>query len=224
MPVRVPDFYPERINLRVPGMAYVGEHHASGPIRLQLGAPVALNATGILNAQSIAAAGASVTFDPAYTPAAMGPYGRNVSVALSGAGTPTIDVRGRDYLGQRMRETLTGAGAAAVLGLKAFKYIDSVTWGLVAGTTLNVGWGNAFGFQFKARAMTTELKNGVISANAGTFVPGLAQGTAPTAINADVRGTYLPVTVLPNGTNIFEVFYLPEDTYNNMHGSAQFYS
>jgi hypothetical protein len=76
------------------------------------------------------------------------------------------------------------------------------------------------GLPEKGKAMVNEIKNNAASANAGTFVAGLANATTPTGTNADVRGTYLPVTVLPDGTNTFEVRYVADTS--NLHGNAQF--
>jgi hypothetical protein len=219
---RAPTFFPQRVNLRVPGMAYTGGMEGSDIYTASFGAPVALNNTGILAATAITAAIDVTTFAAAYAPtdAIMGRWGRALRVVLSGAGTPAIVVFGRDYLGQRMSESFTGNGTTAVLGIKAFKYIDRITCGAVSAVTLDVGWRDVFGFPVKFKQLIAEMKNDVVAANAGTFVAGLANGTAATATNADTRGTYLPVTVIPNGTNTFEVRYVADTL--NLHGNAQF--
>ena len=224
MAVRAPTFYPERCSVAVRGMTYSADFQLSGPFRAQLGAPIALNSTGILAAQSINTAGSATTFAATYSSAdtTMGIWGRCLRLVLSGAGTPTVDIRGRDYLGQRVRETLTGNGVTPVLGVKAFKHIDSITWTSVGGTTMDIGWRDCFGLPYKFKQLLLEQKNGIVAANAGTFVAGLASTTAATATNADVRGTYLPSTVIPDGTNTFEVIYMPDEL--NLHGNAQFYS
>lgn len=223
---RYPSFFPQRVNVRVPAMAMSGMVTASGDDTMvaELGAPIALNNTGILAAQSVAAAGSATAFAAAYAPtdAITGRWGRGLRVVLSGAGTGTLTVRGRDYLNQRMREDFALNGTTAVLGVKAFKYIDSITWPTVGAVTLDVGWTNLLGLPFRFRALLNEIKNGIVTANAGTFVAGLATATAATATNADVRGTYLPVTVIPDGTNTFEVRYFADNT--NLHGNAQFFA
>jgi hypothetical protein len=150
----------------------------------------------------------------------MGRWGRGIRAVASGASTATVTITGRDYLGQRMQEVLTLNGATAVLGVKAFRYVDNIAWGLTAGTTIDVGFTNLMGLPDKGKAMVNEIKNGAASANAGTFVAGLANATTPTGTNADVRGTYLPVTVIPDGTNTFEVRYVADTS--NLHGNAQF--
>lgn len=223
---RYPTFFPQRVNVRVPSMAMAGMVMASGDDTMvaEFGAPAALNSTGILAAQSVSAAGVAVTFAAAYQPtdAIMGRWGRCLRVVLSGAGTGNVVIRGRDYLNQRMQETIALNGATPVLGVKAFRYIDSITWPTVGAVTMDIGWRDCFGLPFRFKALVSELKNGIVTANAGTFVAGLATATAATATNADVRGTYLAATVIPDGTNTFEVRYLADNT--NLHGNAQFFS
>lgn len=218
---RMAQFYPSRINMRVPTKAYTGNIEGAGIIYINYGAPLALNNTLIFAAQTAAAAGTFVPADPlAQTEAAMGRYGRGLRVAASGAYAGVVVVRGRDYLGAPMREDITANGATPVLGLKAFRYVDSITLATTGAVTIDVGVTNLFGVPEKLVANVHEMKNGATTANAGTFVAGLANGTAATATNADVRGTYLPVTVLPNGANTFELRYIADQT--NLHGNAQF--
>lgn len=219
---RMAQFYPSRINLRVPSKAYTGNIEGAGIIYVNYGAPAALNDTLIFSAQSVAVAGTFVPADPlVQTEAAMGRYGRGLRLVASGAYAGVVTIRGRDYLGATMREDITANGTTPVLGLKAFRYVDSITFSTTAGaTTINLGVTNLFGVPEKLVANVHEMKNGATTANAGTFVAGLANATAATATNADVRGTYLPVTVLPNGTNTFELRYIADQT--NLHGNAQF--
>lgn len=226
MTTQVATFFPQRVNNSVRRMRGVGAVLGLGTdiLAVNLGAPNALDADALLNDQSIASAGSTTTFDAAYTAseAQMGKFGRNVTCVASGAATSTVIVRGRDYLGQRMSETLTLNGTTTVQGVKAFRYIDSIEWGATASTTIDVGIGNVLGLPFKFKQLIAEMKNDVVSANAGTFVAGLANATTPTATNADVRGTYLPVTVIPNGTVVFELRYVVDT--NNAHGNAQFFA
>ena len=224
MPRRYATYFPQRVNVRVPNMAYSAGIEKDDIVPAEFGAPIALNASGILAAQSIATAGTVTTFAAAYAPtdAIMGRWGRALSVVASGAATSTVTVTGRDYLNQRMTETMTLNGTTQVNGLKAFKYIDSVAFGATAATTINLGWRDCFGFPVKMESIVVETKNAAPSANAGTFVAGLTNGTAATATNADVRGTYVPVTVIPNGTNTFEVRFVADTS--NLHGNVQFVS
>lgn len=221
MPRRIPTYFPQRVRMNVRRKAYTSGIEGDDLITAEFGAPLAANNTSILAAQSIASAGNTSTF-AAYTASEgqMGRWGRGVRVVASGASTALVTITGRDYLGQRMQEVLTLNGATPVLGVKAFRYIDNVAWAAGGAVTLDVGITNLFGLPEKGKAMVNEIKNGAISANAGTFVAGLANATTPTGTNADVRGTYLPVTVIPDGTNTFEVRYIADTS--NLHGNAQF--
>ena len=219
---RLATFFPDRLSMFVPSMKYSCDVEHNAPFRAQLGAPVALDADGILNDQSIATAGETAVFQSTYSESNMSTYGRNVTCVASGAATSNVTVHGFDYLGQPMTESMTLNGTTTVQGLKAFRRIEKVVFGATAATTIDVGWGNKLGLPYKFKALILELKNGVVAANAGTFVAGLATGTAATATNADTRGTYLPSTVLPDGANTFEVLYLADN--DNLHGNAQFKS
>lgn len=227
-------FYPRRISQYVPSMQYAAEVNLGDPYILELGAPLALDADGIL-AAGVMVNGSAVTFNTFTsglgTATLIGSYGkvpvtsltawpdkwgRNVTVVASAANARTLTVTGYDYLGQKMIEVLTINGTTTVQGLKAFAWIES----LVASsdtdtTTINVGWGNKFGLPFKSQMMTFEIKNGVIAANAGTFV-GAVTTDPQTSTTGDPRGTYLPVTVLPDGTNTFKLGLILERS--NLHG------
>lgn len=101
----------EGFNYYVPAMQAAADLGQSLSQRVEFGAPIAASATLILSAQSIAAAVDTVTFALSAallnTEANMSRFGRNVQVVASGAATSTVTVYGRDYLGQKMRETLT---------------------------------------------------------------------------------------------------------------------
>jgi hypothetical protein len=214
-------FFPSRINMRVPAKNYTSNIEGAGIIYVNYGAPLALNNTLMFSALTAAAAGTFVPTDPlAQTEAAMTRYGRGLRLVASGAYAGVVTFRGRDYLGAPMREDITANGATPVLGLKAFRYLDSVTIVTTGAVTLDIGVTNLLGVPEKLVANVHEMKNGATSANAGTFTAGLANATAATATNADVRGTYLPVTVIPNGTNTFELRYIADQV--NLHGNAQF--
>lgn len=226
MPRRYASYYPQRINLRVPNMAYVGGVEGDDIITVEFGAPLAFDTIGtagtFLTLQSIASAGSTTVFNSAYvaSEAQMGRWGRCIQVVASGAATSIVTITGRDYLNQRMTETLTLNGATAVLGQKAFRYVDSISWTATAATTINVGISNGFGLPYKFVALVNEAKNKAPSANAGAITNALATGTPSTATTADVRGRYTPATVVPNGTNTFELRYVVDTS--NLHGNAQF--
>jgi len=220
---RYPSFFPQRLSSRVPAMAYVGGMEGDDTLTARWDTPLlAASNTNILNAQSVSSGTGTTTLSATYTGAEnqAGRWGRGVRLVASGAYAQVITVIGRDYLGQVMRENITANGTTPVLGLKAFRYIDQVLWAGTAAVTIDLGFTNLLGFPHKFMSLINEVKNGALSANAGTFTAALATGTAATATNADVRGTYLPATVLPDGTNIFEVRYTADN--QNLHGNRQF--
>jgi hypothetical protein len=208
------------VNHRVDSMELHTHVGSDGVTRSDLGAPSAANATAIFSAQSVAAAG---TFTPAAgTITTDAKYGRAVAVVLSGAGTPTITVRGRDYLGQPMAEQFTGNGTTPVNGKKAFKTVESVQSTLVAGTTMNVGWIDVFGLPFNSEQLLQESVDQRATGNAGTFVAAIT--TDPqTATTGDPRGTYAPNAAnAANGVRAYRL--LIQCHKNNLHGVKHFYA
>src|SRR5882672_5525959 len=108
-------YFPRRANCRVNNLAFASEVDISGLCRAEIGVLSAAAANNIMNAVALDAiitrGGAiAATFNP---DTMMGLYGRNLTLILSGAGTPTVTVRGRDYLGQPVSENLVGTGAVS---------------------------------------------------------------------------------------------------------------
>lgn len=220
--VRMPSYFPQRVSTRVNKMQYVDNIEGEAMKVIDLFAPNALNDTFLLTAASMAAAADFVTFTGEQSEKNMNRWGRSVSLTASGVTSAVVTVRGRDHLGVLMREDVTLNGTTRVETLKAFRFVDRITVPLVAATTLNVGIGNRLGIAYKLLRMEVELKDKQLSANAGTFTPGLPTPTTPTATNADVRGTYLPVTVVPNGVVTFEIRgYVDKE---NIHGNKHFFA
>jgi hypothetical protein len=220
---QIAQYYPQRVSEYVPLLSYHSDVRNDGQYAVNLGSPVALDADGIVAAQSVAAGGSLTSFASTYiatTEGIMGRFGRNVTVVLSGAGAGNVVITGRDYLNQKMSETIALNGNTPVLGVKAFKYVDSVTWPVVGAVTMNVGWGNALGLPFKSMKLDTELVAGV-SPSAGTFVAGALSSVTQTATTADPRGTYLPhSSFLPDGTRTYELICIGD--INNLHGNAHY--
>lgn len=213
------DFFPRRANAHVPDMSYSAEVDETGSVKIVLGNPIAGIPNIILNAGDLAPGTAFRDFADTYSPNAMGEYGRNVTVVASGAATQTVTVRGLDYLGQPMSETLTLAGTTPVVGKKAFKHIEEVVpGGAVAGTTINVGVGNVFGLPWYVTRLLAENVDGVAPGTAGTFVAGV---TAQSATSGDPRGTYAPhSSAVPNGSRRFELLCMVKE--GNLHGVPHF--
>lgn len=221
---QVRDFSVEGMNYYVPAMQAGADLGQLLYERLNLGAPVVGDADGILNDESIATAGSTTTFETTYSSDNMSLYGRCVSVVASGAATSTVTVIGRDYLGQPMRETLTLNGTTPVVGTKAFKYIDQVSFGATAGTTIDLGWNDKLGLPYKTVAVEREYANQVVAA-AGTLV-GPSLTDPQTATTTDPRGTYDPTTTL-NGSTVIEVDIQYSNTVNasgngGLHGIRHF--
>lgn len=206
MTARVREFFVDGMNYYVPGMqagADLGQRLAQ---RLSLGTPANVDPDGILNDQSVAVLGTFTTFAATYDEdddEKMGIYGRNVTVVASGAATSDVEIVGRDYLGQPMRELLVLNGTTPVAGAKAFRYIDAfVVPEVTAATTVDVGWGAAFGLPYKTVAAEREYADGVVAAAGTLATPDLTD--PQTATTDDPRGLYTPTTT-PDGAILIEV-------------------
>jgi len=209
-----PSNFPRRINMYVPAMAYSADVNFNGETRVNFGAPIAAVATSVMNAQSIAAA--STFFDLSTVTATADAYGRNLTVVASGAATSNVTIYGWDYLGQPMFESFTLNGATPVVGGKAFKSLNYATWGLTAGTTINVGWGSKLGLPYKAIRCAYEIANAALAA-AGTLQAPSTTDPA-TGTTTDPRGMYTTTTAM-NGTNIISaVFNMMNDVNTSNRG------
>lgn len=211
------------INHYVPLMQYASNVDVTGIVEANLGAPIAALATGILSAQSIAAAVNTTVFTASYNDTVMGIFGRDVTIIASGAATSTVTIRGFDYLGQPMSETLTLNGATAVSGVKMFRHVTRVEAAITAATTINVGWGNRLGIPYRAvnTVLEKELVAGV-APTAGSLVAGPLPTAATTATSVDSRGYYTPnAAVLTNGVRTYVISYAA-DNIGGLHGARQF--
>jgi hypothetical protein len=233
------EYYPYGINLFVPNCALAADIELGQSLYVaNFGAPLALSAAGLIN--SVVMVNGSAVTVTAFTAGAgsateigyngMVPYtsltkrdgwGRNITAVASSTNTRVMTVAGYDYIGQPMQETITLTSGSTAQGNKAFAWVTSISFASAADTTtVNVGWGNKFGLPYAGTAMVNESKNGAVAANAGTFTAALADGTAATISNADTKGTYLPVTVIPDGVNTFEVVYTLRR--GNLHGNRAY--
>ena len=169
-------FFPRRINDRVPNMQYAADVRYGGLGTIVIPACAAASADGIANdlAGTLGRTGVNRSTDAK--------FGRNVTVTASAAtgANSTVIIRGKDYLGQPMVETITvtnANGTTAQVGKKAFKYIDSLEVGVATtAATFDVGFGNVLGLPYKSQKLVSELVNKEVPGNAGTFVDGLATG------------------------------------------------
>lgn len=212
------EYFPYGVNLRVANMEYAADVNLNGPVEIDLGAPAAADADGLVDGQSIAAAGeVSVA---ASTEAIAGKFGRNVTVVASGAATSLVTVHGYDYLGQPMSENYTLNGATPVVGKKAFRHVSSVEYAATAATTIDVGFGAILGLPYKMIGDAIDYTDKVRSGTQGTYVVG---ADTQTATSNDPRGTFAPhSTVVPNGARRYMVSYRPDR--ENLHGEEHFSS
>lgn len=202
---RSPKFFPARLSQYVANMPYVGGSEGHGVVAVNLGTPNAAAAAAIINTTSIASVGSVVAAGMVVGPtpdgqteAIMGRFGRRLSVVASGAATSTVSVTGRDYLGQKIVNTVTLNGTTAVESLKAFRWVDMATWGTTAATTITIGTGAGLGLPYKALALKDELRDNVL-VTSGALVVGAAATVTQNATSADPRGIYTP-NAAPDGT------------------------
>jgi hypothetical protein len=221
MVARIATFNKRRYNSYVPAAGYAADVIHAGPLEVDFGTPAVSAADNILNDQSIASASSTTTL---LDDQADANYGRNVRVVASGAATSTVTVKGRDYLGQPMSETLTLNGTNSVVGVKAFYWLDSVSWTATAATTIDLGWGARFGLPYRTVNAVAEQADGVAAA-AGTLTAGVR--TDPqTATTADPRGLYTPTTT-PDGSKRLVAIVLTDNFVNSsgnggLHGIAHY--
>ena len=239
------------VNHYVPNMGYVaGMNSGLLSFTVNTGSEInAADADAILTGMDLDA-GATQTFLPAAFNGVLGgttpfelsaPFGQCLSVTPSGDVGVTdavINLFGRDWLGQPMRETLTITDATAVVGKKAFKWLDKITndGGATGATTGTVGVVATIGLPFATSKVLAEtstvLATGVTvdETPLGTFVE--ADGTYPaTATSGDPRGTYVPAHAL-DGTERATLLILCEPIiqiesgvqYGGLHGVPHYYA
>jgi hypothetical protein len=223
-PQRVPDHFQRLFNDYVPRMTYSSDVTPNQFYRVDFGINAVTDPDAILDGTDIAVAGSTTTLLSNESDA---PYGRNLTVVASGAAVSTVTVRGRDYLGQPMVELLTLNGAVAVPGVKAFYWVESVTWGATADRTIDLGWGLRFGLPYRSTHIIAATVNGAADANTGTFTA--AVFTDPqTNATTDPRGLWTPNTA-PNGARRHTATFIVDASVNandngGMHGIAHFYA
>jgi hypothetical protein len=115
-------------------------------------------------------------------------------------------------------------GATPVIGNKAFKWIDSVSWTAYATTdrNLSIGTTDKLGLPFCTQTILKKSKDGVVQ-SLGTFVTP-SRVDPQTATTTDPRGTYDPTMTL-DGTAVLTAIGLPDNKVNatgngGLHGSA----
>lgn len=203
---RGPDNFADRIDHYVPKMMYAADVHDDGFYKLSLGSPNAGDTDGIVD-------GVTVTGGVTLTPASFNgveangaiwessaKYGQAIRIIFSAAGTPVVQLKGFDYLGQRMQENLTGNGTTSVGGAKAFKRLTEIVVPIGVTGTIDVGTIELLGLPYKTIAVENEIADGAVQ-SAGTFVAPIL--TDPqTATTGDPRGTYNPNATLNGSVDV----------------------
>lgn len=154
---------------------------------------------------------------------------RNVIVTASIAEAKNIYIYGQDEYGNDMVETITVSGSAVTSGKKAFKVITRIQTTEAFASTISIGSGNRIGLPFylpNKGAFLGVYADGILLATAGsyTLVAGHATGSVPSSSNgdADVRGTFLPATVVPDNSVLFSIMMVVDSTTKNRaFGQAQ---
>ena len=213
------DFYPERINMYVPAMAYASDCGNDGRYMVSLGMPIVGDVDLLLDGQSTAAAGNAdmdVTLD--------GDFGRCLVYDCSGANTDLVTVTGFDYLGQPITEQKALNGTTVVPGTKAFRRVTNVAWLLQAGETIDIGTGDVLGLPYKTIAVEYEIGSGVLQ-SAGAFIAAVITDPA-IATTGDPRGTYNPTEAL-DGLSEVIVYAVADASVNasnngGLHGIAHY--
>lgn len=237
MTVRTSKYAPRRISRYTPAMGYAAGVVHSAPYEVDFGAPAVASTTLVLNALTVTGGIDTTTItgdntDPVVAATSQdfptGPgYGRCLQIVFSAAGTPAVNIYGRDWLGQPMRETFTGNGTTPVIGTKAFKYIDRVQVASGVTGTISVGTTDKLGLPFCMSNIISEQLDGVRVATLGTLVTPSRVDPA-TATTTDPRGTYDPQSTL-NGTARLKAIFLPDPSLNaagngGLHGLAHFFA
>lgn len=159
----------------------------------------------------------------AYDPSTL--ISRAVKIVSGGSDSGiTFTVNGWDMYGFPMTEIITGAAIGTANGLKAWKYISSVTHtGTVAGT-ITIGTQDVIGLPFQVlRFGRTAViyNNAAITANTG-FTAAVTTSPA-TSITGDVRGTYA-LQSAADGTKTIQIWVtIPPASLNVTNGAASVY-
>ncbi|HJT94524.1 MAG TPA: hypothetical protein VJ777_21715, partial [Mycobacterium sp.] len=151
---------------------------------------------------------AYVTFGTDGTVVAWNPgagTGRNITINKSSnldAGTYTV--YGRDMYGFKMTEQITSSSSKNVFGVKAFKYISSITNTTTpTSTSVSIGFGDIYGFPFAVpycgantdvRVLASAYSSAVAVALSSANVALASTAATQTSTTPDVRGTYASST------------------------------
>lgn len=195
--------------------------------------------TSITNASTGAAVTGLLAIDTAMTPVTFGSaaqtsvwdptkaIARNIRITSVGDDSAaTFSVVGYDLYGYPLVETITGANATVASGVKAFKYITSVTpAGTLSGSNVSVGTGDVIGLPLRADYfghVRLVYNDAAITASTGFTA---AVTSTATATTGDVRGTYALQTA-SNGTRRLIAYVHPSvaniSSSTGLYGVSQY--
>lgn len=220
---RSQDFFPQRINLRVPSLVYVADAAiGSRQMRVEFGTVATLGTAALVSSMTANTAAQTFTTGlPAQVSGtAAAKWGRCLIMNANGTGANAIaSMVGRDYLGQKMVELLTLVSTTAKTGTKAFAFLDWVVLGSNANATdvVIVGNSDKLGLPYSSIILKDSIMNGS-TAGAHTLV--VRDTTSPaTGVTTDPRGT-IALSTASNGTRTFAAV-VSLDTAE-LHGVASF--
>lgn len=127
---------------------------------------------------------------------------RAVTVASGGNDSGiTFLIKGFDFYGAAMSQTLTGSNGGTATTTKAFMSVVSIVPSGAVATTVTAGTADIFGLPVCVidPVYITNVKwNATLAANAGTFVSAVT--STATGTSGDVRGTYAQAGASADGT------------------------
>jgi hypothetical protein len=217
------DNFPRSISQYVPNMEFaadvVGDTHIA-----YLGAPAALDADGIWDGVSATNSATSydssdfkTTFNGSSTSLTTtsgmidARYGRCLTATGSAGSDHVLTISGRDYLGQRMQESMTLSGTVVIFGNKAFKFVDSMAIATgAASDTVDIGWYDRLGLPYKAEQVTSYSEDDVtkphdivevlVEVDAVRFAAGTDVVT-PSPVAGQITGVNSVVTTATTGAS-----------------------
>lgn len=155
----------------------------------------AADATAPAAASLLAATGLTTATQAVITAITSPAAPRNVSITGNAAGIAgDVVVKGTNYAGEAITETIALSGTTTVVGNKAFKTVTEIDLPIktnASGDTVSVGIGAKLGLPYKL-AHNTVIK---------TFLDNVAEGTAPTvtADAANIEGNTIALATALSG-------------------------
>lgn len=164
---------------------------------IDFGPVVVANASGIGSALAVGAVTNTFTSVAGFTNGVIdAPFGREIVMVGSGAGTNNVTITMYDHLGQMVKRTKALNGATPVPFGFAVKHIHSIDIAAGGAITVNVGFTNRLGLPYRVWKVLDEIVDGAIVTAAAVTAADLTDPA--TASTGDPRGLYTPTTT-PDG-------------------------